>query len=85
MFHKTAGEFYRLYLRDLALVLLTGELVRLITLPFAAYTFGNFLIKAVCCAVIPNGLWILLFRKTEPYRYLRDKVLGIVSGALHRG
>ena len=85
VFHKTAGEFYRLYLRDLAIVLATGCLVKAVTLPFGAYTFGNFLIKAVCCAVIPNGLWILLFRKTEPYRYLRDKAMGVVGKVLRRG
>ena len=85
VFGKGAGEFYRLYLRDLAIVLGTGLLVRLVTRPFAAYTFGNFLIKAAACALIPNALWILLFRRTEPYRYLRGKVTDVISGLRRRG
>ena len=70
--------------RDLALVLGTGCLVKAVTIPFAAYTVGNFLIKAICCVLIPNGLWILLFRKTEPYRYLREKAAGVTAKVLRR-
>ena len=84
VFGKGAGEFYRLYFRDLALVLATGVLVRAITRPFAALTFGNFLIKAVCCVVIPNALWAAIFRGSEPYRYLRDKAMGVLGRVLYR-
>ena len=84
VFGKGAGEYYRMYFRDLALVLGTGCLVKAVTIPFAAYTVGNFLIKAICCVLIPNGLWILLFRKTEPYRYLREKAAGVTAKVLRR-
>ncbi len=80
VFGKRAGEFYRLYLRDLLLVLATLGLVKAAVLPFGEYTIGNFLIKGVFCAVIPNLLWYLLFRKSPQFVYLRDKVLGVLSG-----
>ena len=85
VFGKGAGEFYRIYARDLLLVLTTGGIVKVLTLPFSAYTFMNFLIKCVCCAAGPNGLWFLMFRKTVPFRYLSEKATSVVSKVLRRG
>ena len=84
VFGKRAGEFYLLYLRDLLLVLATLGLVKAAVLPFGEYTIGNFMIKGVFCAVIPNLLWYLLFRRSPQFVYLRDKVLGVLSG-MRRG
>ena len=85
VFGKGAGEYYRMYARDLLLVMATGGLVKVLTLPFGAYTFGNFLIKCVFCASVPNGLWFLMFRKTVPFRYLSEKASDVVSKVLRRG
>ena len=85
VFHKKAGAFYLLYFRDLLLVAATAALVRAAVQPFAAYTVGNFLIKLLLCMLIPNGLWLLLFRKTAQFRYLWDKGMHLAGTLLRRG
>ena len=77
VFHKRAGAFYRMYARDMALVAVTALLVKAVTAPFGAYTLGNFIVKMAACALIPNGLWYILYRKSPQFAYLRDKALGL--------
>ncbi len=85
VFGKKAGEFYLLYFRDLLLVIATGAVVWAAARPFGEYNFLNFLIKLAFCAVIPNVLWFLLFRKTPQFRYLWEKGMGLLRKMTSRG
>ena len=80
VFHKKAGEYYRIYFGCLALIVGTGALVYALALPFSAYTVGNFLLRLVLVLLVPNGLWYLIFRKSESFRYLRDTALRLMRG-----
>ena len=84
VFHKGAAPFYRLYLRDMCLVAVTALAVKAVTLPFGAYTLGNFLVKMAACALIPNGLWYLLFRKSPQFAYLREKTADLWNRLIRR-
>ncbi len=75
---KKAGAFYRMYARDMALVITTAALVKLASLPFAAPSVPHFLICALECVVIPNGLWYLLFRRSVQFAYLRERLQGLL-------
>ena len=77
-FGKKAWEFYRMYFRDLALVMATGALVKLATLPFSTPSWGSFFACGVLCAVIPNGLWYLLFRRSPQFLYMKNKAAGLL-------
>ena len=77
IFRKKAGEYYRMYFRQMGLVLVTGAATTLACLPFAAYSFGNFLLRAVICLIIPNAVWFILFRKDPRFVYFRDTVAGL--------
>ena len=82
VFHKKPWRFYWMYFRELVMIFLTGGLVWLVTSPFSAYTVSNFLIKLAACAVIPNGLWYLLFRRDPRFAYLRDTALSLARKIL---
>jgi len=84
VFHKKAGSYYLLYLKDLLLVLGTGALVHLVCLPFSAFTFMNFALRLLVCLALPNLLWYFIFRRDARFVYLRDTFLGFVRGVLRR-
>lgn len=76
VFERSPRRFYGIYLRDLGLILATGALTTVICLPFSAFTVRDFLLRLLACMVVPNGLWVLLFRRDERFSYL----LGVVTG-----
>ena len=87
VFRKPAGEYYRMYFLELALVLLTGGLVAFLCRAFSAYTVGSFLARTGICLLVPNGLWYLMFRRDPRFNYLRTKVtdtLKLAGGKLKK-
>lgn len=84
VFEKSAAGYYARFLGYLALVLATGALVHAMSLPFSAYTVGNFLVRLAICLVVPNGLWFLMFRKKAEFLYLRKSAAGLLSGIRKR-
>lgn len=84
VFHKKAGAYYRLYLRDMALVLATGLLVHWICLPFSDYTVTNFLVRLCVSLALPNLLWYFVYRRDPRFTYLRDTLLGYVRRRLKK-
>ncbi len=84
VFHKRSGVYYRTYFLQLMLVLGTGGLVYALCLPFSAYTLGSFFGRAAVCALVPNGLWYLIFRRDPRFDYLRETALGVLRKTLHR-
>lgn len=84
VFHKRSGTYYRTYFLQLALVLVTGALVYVLCLPFGAYTVGSFLGRGAVCALVPNGLWYLIFRRDPRFGYLRDTAMSLINKLLRR-
>lgn len=84
VFHKKAWRYYRAYFGYLALTAATGALVYALSLPFSEYTATNFFARLLLCLAVPNGLWYLIFRKSDSFRYLRDTALRILGGILKK-
>ena len=84
VFKKSAWRYYWMYLRDLAIVMLTGGLVHLLCLPFSAYTVPHFLLRMGMCLVIPNSIWYIMFRRDPRFAYLRDTALGFARKAIKK-
>lgn len=84
VFHKPAGEYYRRYMGNLGLILATGALVHILTLPFRAFNPGNFAVRLLICLAVPNGLWYFLYCADPRFLYLRDAVTGVVRSALQK-
>lgn len=80
VFHKKAWGYYRQYFGYLALAVATGAFVQMLSMPFSEYTVANFFARLLLCLAVPNGLWYLLFRKSESFRYLRDTALRVLGG-----
>ena len=55
-------------------VLLVMAVSRYIIAPLALSQIVNFFLMAVVCMILPNGIIIALFHKTEEFRYLMDVV-----------
>lgn len=51
---------------------------------FTTVSLLNVILKIVICTVIPNGVFVIVFCRTEEYRYLYEKVCGIVRKRLKR-
>ena len=45
---------------------------------------GNVLVKIVVCSVIPNGVFILCFHKTEEFGYLKNSMKQIFTKILRK-
>lgn len=74
VFAQGAGRYYLTYIGYLVLIFATGAVVELVSLPFAAMTAVNCVIRLLICILIPNVLWYILFRKNRRFVYLRDMV-----------
>lgn len=72
VFHKSAAPYYLSYLAYLTLIFATGAVVTAAALPFSEVTLVNFIVRMALCVVIPNGLWILIFRKSRHFSALKD-------------
>lgn len=66
---SSRGYFLR-YFRSLAVICITGVAVHLITLPFAEVTAFNFVVRCAVCAVVPNAVFFLMFRKSREFKYI---------------
>ena len=84
VFHKKSGAYYRTYFLQLTLAMATGALVYILCLPFGAYTVSSFLGRGIMCALVPNGLWYLIFRRDPRFDYLRGTALGVLKKLLRR-
>lgn len=80
VFHKGAGEYYKRYLGYLGIILLTAGIAHALCLPFSEYNWTSFLVRLCVSLAVPNGLWILLFRRNRNYRYLKNSMLSLASG-----
>lgn len=78
VFGKPAREYFSRYtiymIVMIANVLLVMAVSRYIIAPLALSQIVNFFLMAVVCMILPNGIIIALFHKTEEFRYLMDVV-----------
>ena len=63
----------------LAVVVLSYGIILVLSNLAGLGPWGDFLMRGVLCLVVPNGLMLLVNRKTEAFRYLYEKVLARIS------
>lgn len=69
-FDTSSKSYFFRYMGFSFLIVITAAVVQVASLPFSDNTWLNFILKMVLCCLIPNGVFFILFRKTEEYRYL---------------
>ncbi|MDP1417454.1 sugar translocase [Peribacillus simplex] len=83
-FKSSVVPFFRKY----ALYTIVTIIVCLITLygvnNFRDVTIVNFIIQAFICIVIPNGIFVILFHKTDEFRYLYNLINKLIFKLLKR-
>ena len=79
VFNKPVGHYYFRYFRSLVIIILTGLLVDAICLLFSGSTWGNLIVKLIVCMIIPNTIFLLLFRKSEEFKYIMSALKSLVS------
>jgi len=73
-FHRSCKEYFVIYAKYAAVVLLnlflTIGISKVLLLKMGGSMWSDFLIKGGVCAIVPNLIIILLFRKTEEFNYI---------------
>lgn len=83
-FHKPAREYFSRYFIYMIVAIVNVLLVlavnRYIISPLALPKFADFFLIAVVCTLLPNGIIVALFHRTEEFRYL----VGLAKSLLKR-
>lgn len=74
-FNMSSKKYFIRYLFAITAVILIAGLIQIMSIPMSESTWLNLLIKAVFCISIPNGVFFLIFRTSDEFKY----VLGIVK------
>lgn len=78
VFHESPFLYYLSYIGYLALIAATALIVMFLVRPFAEYTVTNFAIKLLISCIVPNALWLLVFRKSRNMRLMLSYIKKIL-------
>ena len=53
-------------------------LIQMITVPWQQVSWIMMMIKGILCVVIPNVIYLLVYGRSEEFRYLADKVKSLL-------
>ena len=79
IFDKKAKFYFELYFKSFFVILITGGVVEILLLNIATDNIVSFIIRLVVCLVVVNGIWILLYRKTDEWKYIVGIVKNIIK------
>ena len=79
VFNKSVGRYYFRYFRSLAIIVIVAVLIEFVCLPLSENTWRNLVIKFIVCLIVPNTMFLVLFRKSKEFRYIMDTVKPLVS------
>lgn len=77
-FHVSPWPFYRNFLATMVLTVLSTVVVQSIAVPWQETVWLTILFKGVLCVVITNGIYLLVYGRSEEFRYLVGKVKQIL-------
>ncbi|MCM1327359.1 MAG: polysaccharide biosynthesis C-terminal domain-containing protein [Lachnoclostridium sp.] len=83
-FDSNVANYYLKYLRNAGLILLGGIICYLPISMLKTVSLFNWVVKAVICFVVVNGLYFVAFRKTESFYFLKDKAMALVRALKRR-
>lgn len=80
-FHRSVRPFFGMYLKRIALLIVMAGLMQLISGAVfkAGVTLWNFAVMVCITAAVPNGIMLLIYHKTDEYRYFRDLLWGMLQ------
>lgn len=81
IFKRKRMEYIKSCLYYFIIALITGIITVFITYPVQAINNNilEVLINAIICVIVPNTIFILLFHKTEEYKYFKEMMLNLLK------
>lgn len=79
--HLPAGTYFAGYLLRTAVTLAAGALTGLLC-RLAGGGIGGFFLRAFLCIVVPNGAYLIAYRRTEELRFLKSAAKSVVQNIL---
>lgn len=84
-FGTSPKKYYINQMVNIVLLISVIALVSVIATGVPVYNpIVNFTIKMLICVIVPNGIFFLIFRKTDEFKYLYDKSLKKVLNKIHK-
>lgn len=77
-FHTSPWPFFRNFLATMSLTTVSIVLIQMITVPWQQVSWIMMMIKGILCVVIPNVIYLLVYGRSEEFRYLADKVKSLL-------
>lgn len=77
-FNKSPKEYYFKYIEYCILTIISCLLVRIASMIFSEVTYFTFIMQAILCIMIPNMFYYILFRKTDEFKYMKEKAYSIL-------
>lgn len=78
-FHASPLPYFRNFLATMILIVLNTMLIQWITLPLYAATWAGIFLKGILCIVVVNGIYILIYGRSNEFHYLKDKIISILK------
>ena len=78
-FNKSSKEYIIRYFMYCGLTVISCLLVKSATIVLGKLTLFTFIGQIILCILIPNILYIFLFRKTDEYKYIKGKVVDLLN------
>lgn len=83
-FDSDVANYYITYIKNAGLILLGGIICYLPISLLKTVTLFNWLVKAVICFIVMNGLYFVVFRKTEKFYFLKNKAKLLIKSVKQR-
>lgn len=78
-FHVSPWPFYRNFLATLVLTVLSAVIIQSISVPWQSAVWLTILMKGILCVIITNGIYLLVYGRSEEFRYLVEKIRQILA------
>lgn len=78
-FKEKTVEYFGIYVKYVVVGIVTFFITKIISESLSRTLFITFIWKLMCCIVIPNTLFIIIFFKKEEMKYLKVKIKNILK------
>lgn len=83
-YKRNVMEYVLLLFKYVSVTVLSVLVIKLLAMPVHKITYLSFLYQIILCAVIPNALFYLFFRKTAEMDYFKGLVMGVWNKLMKR-
>lgn len=73
-FQTSPWPFFRNFLATMVLVILSTVLVERIAFPWQEASWPAIVIKGILCVLVTNGIYLLVYGRSEEFHYLTEKI-----------